>query len=123
MNGQVLIWDISEYTSKLEAHISIWDHEVIMEKQTDKLHIQDGFIPVLHWSAESNLKESHKAQIQDLHWLPSNVWVIFSQLKYLLINSSICLNPSSKHIRTLNSHLLIYSSVMKVRTQNKTRTP
>ena len=118
MNGQVLIWDISEYTSKLEAHISIWDHEVIMEKQTDKLHIQDGFIPVLHWSAESNLKESHKAQIEDLHWLPSNVWVIFSQLKYLLINGSI----SSKYIRTLNSHLLIYSSVMKVRTQNKTRT-
>ena len=79
MNGQVLIWDISEYVAKLESNISIWDHAVIMEKQTDKLHIQDGFIPVLHWSAESNLKASHKSQIEDLYWLPSNVWVSVSK--------------------------------------------
>ena len=75
VNGQVLIWDISEYVPKLETHISIWDHHVIMEKQTDKLHIHDGFIPVLHWCAESNLKASHKAKIEDLHWLPANVAV------------------------------------------------
>ena len=84
MNGQVLIWDITEYVSKLQSHISIWDHEIVMEKQTDKLHCQDGFIPVLHWSAESNLKASHKHPIEDLHWLPSNVWVGISVLNLLI---------------------------------------
>ena len=75
MNGQVVIWDVAEYLPMLRAQISIWDHDIIMEKQTDKLNIQDGFIPVLYWSAESSLKDSHKSQIEDLHWLPSNVVV------------------------------------------------
>ena len=73
-NGQLMIWDIGEHLTKLKAQISIWDHDVVMERQTDKLHIQDGFIPVLYWSAESSLEHSHKSGIEDLQWLPSNVW-------------------------------------------------
>ena len=77
INGQVVIWDIGEYVPKLSSQISIYDHDIVMEKQTDKLHIQDGFIPVLYWSAESNINFSHKLPIEDLQWLPANVWVIF----------------------------------------------
>ena len=76
INGQVVIWDIGEYVPKLSSQISIYDHDIVMEKQTDKLHIQDGFIPVLYWSAESNINFSHKLPIEDLQWLPANVWVI-----------------------------------------------
>ena len=75
INGQVVIWDIGEYVPKLSSQISIYDHDIVMEKQTDKLHIQDGFIPVLYWSAESNINFSHKLPIEDLQWLPANVWV------------------------------------------------
>ena len=76
VNGQVVIWDIGEYVPKLSSQISIYNHDIIMEKQTDKLHIQDGFIPVLYWSAESHISFSHKLAIEDLQWLPANVWVI-----------------------------------------------
>ena len=116
MNGQILIWDITEYIPKLATKISIWDHEVVMEKQTDKLHIMDGFIPVLHWSAESNLKASHKAHVKDLHWLPSNVWVGND-------NTSPLKNESSCKIVSLaisiNFFTSKYSSAMKVRIQSK----
>ena len=105
MNGQVLIWDISEYVAKLESNISIWDHAVIMEKQTDKLHIQDGFIPVLHWSAESNLKASHKSQIEALHWLPSNVWV--SKLKCKRMKCRPNLNIIGSHSTLYFLHISI----------------
>ena len=121
MNGQILIWDITEYIPKLATKISIWDHEVVMEKQTDKLHIMDGFIPVLHWSAESNLKASHKAHVKDLHWLPSNVWVSHdytsppkSENSCTLVCFSNC--KSGKFNCFFTSK---YSSAMKVRIQSK----
>ena len=82
INGQIMIWDIGEYVPKLTSQISIWDHEIVMEKQTDKLHIQDGFIPVLYWSAESNINFSHKLPIEDLQWLPANVWVRYINYLY-----------------------------------------
>ena len=73
-NGQMMIWDIGEYLPKLQREISIWDHDVVMEVQTDRLHIHDGFIPVLYWSAESSLEHSHKSGIEDIQWLPPDVW-------------------------------------------------
>ena len=89
VNGQVVIWDIGEYVPKLKTQISIYDHDIVMEKQTDKLHIQDGFIPVLYWSAESDMKFSHKLPIEDLQWLPANVWVSFdTKFKIVLIEIS-----------------------------------
>jgi hypothetical protein len=51
-NGQLVIWDIGEFVRKLERGECTWDHKVFLSPQTDKLHIQDGFIPILHWSAE-----------------------------------------------------------------------
>ena len=80
-----MIWDIGEYIPKLSSQISIYDHDIVMEKQTDKLHIQDGFIPVLYWSAESNISSSHKLPIEDLQWLPANVWVSLVQIVSILI--------------------------------------
>ena len=73
-NGQLMVWDIGEYLPKLQREISIWDHDVVMDTQTDHLHVHDGFIPVLYWSAESSLEHSHKSGVEDIQWLPSDVW-------------------------------------------------
>ena len=40
----------------------------------NRLHIQDGFIPVLYWSAETHLEHSHKSSVEDIQWLPPDVW-------------------------------------------------
>ena len=77
MNGQVVLWDIGEYTRKLMLKICVWNHSVVMANPTNKLHVDDGFIPILYWSAESDINKSHQTQVENLKWLPKNVW--FSQ--------------------------------------------
>lgn len=77
MNGQVVIWDIGEYSRKFKRKECVWDHSIVMTKQVDKLHIEDGFIPIVYWSAESNIETSHKSTVENMKWLPKNVW--FSQ--------------------------------------------
>lgn len=37
---QVLIWDIDEYMPQLRSQTCIWNHKVILDQQTEKLHIQ-----------------------------------------------------------------------------------
>ena len=77
MNGQVVIWDISDYTRKLRLKKCVWDHSIVMSNPTNKLHVEDGFIPILYWSAESEVTRSHQSPVENLKWLPKNVW--FSQ--------------------------------------------
>ena len=74
LNGQVVIWDIGEYTEDLIDQDCIWDHSVVTSKLTGSLHVDDGFIPILYWSAESDVVQSHKNPVEDLKWLPANVW-------------------------------------------------
>ncbi len=62
MNGQVVVWDIGEYVDKLRNKACIWDHAVIMGRQTNQLHVEDGFVPVLYWSAESNVQVNKKSR-------------------------------------------------------------
>ena len=81
MNGQIVIWDLWEYMEKFKRKKCVWNHSVVMSKQANKLHVDDGFIPILYWSAESNVQVSHQSPVEDMKWLPKNVWVI----KYLII--------------------------------------
>lgn len=74
INGQVVIWDISEYIPKFIKKVCVWEHSVVMSKLTGQLHVEDGFIPIIYWSAESDITKSHKSPIEDLKWLPKNVW-------------------------------------------------
>jgi hypothetical protein len=37
---KVVIWDIEEFLGQLKNRTCIWDHKVILEQQTEKLHIQ-----------------------------------------------------------------------------------
>ena len=49
--------------------------QTLTSKQANKLHVEDGFIPILYWSAESNILVSHQSPVEDLKWMPKNVWV------------------------------------------------
>ena len=75
MNGQIVIWDLEFYVSKFKRKKCVWNHSVVMSKQANKLHVEDGFIPILYWSAESNILVSHQSPVEDLKWMPKNVWV------------------------------------------------
>ncbi len=74
-NGQLVIWDVSSYADQLKRDDCIWDHRVFLSPPTDKLHIRDGFVPLLHWSAESDKENSHMNAVESVLWLPKNVWV------------------------------------------------
>ena len=71
----MVIWDIGEFSGKFMRKECVWDHSVVMAKQIDKLHVDDGFIPIVYWSAESNIDYSHKSTVENMKWLPKNVWV------------------------------------------------
>ncbi len=73
-NGQLVVWDISEYTTMLRKGDSTWDHNVLLSTQRDKLHLAEGFIPLLHWSAESDVDHSHLGSVETVQWLPQTVW-------------------------------------------------
>ncbi len=75
MNGQLVLWDISEYVTKLKSGHSTWNHNTFLSSKQNKLHIADGFIPLLHWSAESDKDYSHLGAVESVQWLPKSVWV------------------------------------------------
>lgn len=79
-NGQLIIWDISEYVPKLKSGECTWDHKTFLASQMKKLHIEDGYIPILHWSAESDKDFSHLGAVEMIQWLPKSVWVRFSDI-------------------------------------------
>lgn len=60
---------------QLRNGVNTWDHKVFLSSPMNKLHIQDGFIPILHWSAESSKEHSHLSRVEYLQWLPNSVWV------------------------------------------------
>jgi hypothetical protein len=74
-SGQLVIWDISSHVDYLKRNECTWDHKVFLSPPTDRLHIQEGYVPVLYWSAESDKEHSHLNGVEFLQWLPKNVWV------------------------------------------------
>ncbi len=75
MNGQLVMWDISEYVSKLRRGQSTWNHHTFLYAKKDRLHMQENYIPLLHWSAESDMDHSHSGPVESVQWLPKAVWV------------------------------------------------
>lgn len=89
MNGQLVIWDIAEYVPKLRDKISTWNHRVFLSTQKNKLHIQEGYIPLLHWSAESDKDHSHYGAVELVQWLPKKVWVSGTEYEDWIMNCVI----------------------------------
>ena len=73
------MWDISEHVNKLRLGESTWDSQTFGSKQASniegRLHVDEGFVPLLHWSAESDKDYSHMGAVESVQWLPQAVWV------------------------------------------------
>ncbi|XP_023349661.1 WD repeat-containing protein 63 [Eurytemora carolleeae] len=74
INGQLVIWDLQNYIKMLENLECTWDHrkmnngDVFTEWNEDK-----GFIPVLHWSAQSAIDQGHLEEVMDIQWVPNSI--------------------------------------------------
>ena len=73
-NGQLLLWDLTAYMPGLESGLCTWDHRKLnTEQQTVDWNEENGFIPVLDWSAESSLLGGHQEEVSDIQWIPSTI--------------------------------------------------
>ncbi|TRY75281.1 hypothetical protein TCAL_00687, partial [Tigriopus californicus] len=43
VNGQLMIWDLTQYYSNLESNTCTWDHKKFLSPQYNKLYVQDGY--------------------------------------------------------------------------------
>ncbi len=77
MNGQLVIWDLSEYIPALKSGQSTWNDQTFLYSKKDRLHLQQDYIPLLHWSAESDMDHSHSGPVESVQWLPKTVWVTY----------------------------------------------
>ncbi|KAJ3055753.1 WD repeat-containing protein 63 [Rhizophlyctis rosea] len=84
-NGQLILWDIGEYSDKLKSNRKSGkdnggDESIVGgglsgggnvtggdkgERQTD--------VPIVHWLAVSSIEASHRAPVTDVQWLPRSL--------------------------------------------------
>ncbi|KAI8930261.1 WD40-repeat-containing domain protein [Entophlyctis helioformis] len=69
-NGQIVLWDISEYQDKLKSARKT-DGEGV-GAGSDESKDRQVETPVLKYSVVSSIEASHRAAIMDIHWLPQN---------------------------------------------------
>ena len=65
VNGQIVLWDISEYQEKLQS-----SRKSDKESANDQDEHQNA--PTVRFSIVSSIESSHRAAVTDLHWLPKN---------------------------------------------------
>ncbi|KAM9280403.1 dynein axonemal intermediate chain 3 [Cariama cristata] len=73
INGQVVLWDISQHEEKLQNAKTVADGIKITAVNTPSLmQVQQSSTvpPLVRYCAVSSIQHSHKKTITDLHWLP-----------------------------------------------------
>ncbi|KFP67853.1 WD repeat-containing protein 63, partial [Cariama cristata] len=74
INGQVVLWDISQHEEKLQNAKTVADGIKITAVNTVNVSIlnilQYILPPLVRYCAVSSIQHSHKKPITDLHWLP-----------------------------------------------------
>ncbi|KND04124.1 uncharacterized protein SPPG_01562 [Spizellomyces punctatus DAOM BR117] len=78
INGQIVLWDISEYTDKLKTSRKPGRSDTSTDEDVNSLsgteereRVTD--TSVLHWVAVSSIEFSHRSGITDIQWLPRNM--------------------------------------------------
>jgi WD40 repeat protein len=66
INGQLVLWDISEYQEKLQSSRKS-DKDNSEEKDEENQSA-----PTVRYSVVSSIEFSHRLPVTDLHWLPKN---------------------------------------------------
>eukprot|EP01135_Chromosphaera_perkinsii_P005184 Nk52_evm2s322 gene=Nk52_evmTU2s322 len=86
-NGQVILWDISEYEDRLlnkpSANVNLMDGE----NSGDQQEVKEVKSPIVRYTVVSSIESSHKCTIADLQWIPSHLEIIS--------NGTICQNPDN----------------------------
>jgi hypothetical protein len=63
-NGQLILWDLDPFLAGLEAGDCTWDHRKLnSDQESVDWNEENGFIPVVHWSAESSLQGGHQEEV------------------------------------------------------------
>eukprot|EP01137_Pigoraptor_chileana_P012527 Opistho-2@64993 len=68
MNGQLVLWDLTEYTEQLVSQLPT--KELFGDDDKKELHTA-----IVKHTVVSSIESSHKAAITDLHWLPADAEV------------------------------------------------
>ncbi|NXG03434.1 WDR63 protein, partial [Sakesphorus luctuosus] len=83
INGQVLLWDISQHEKNLQTEKSVTDEiidsdnevtaaEAATEPSLTRVHQSSTEPPLVTYYAVSSIEYSHKKPVTDLQWLPGN---------------------------------------------------
>ncbi|KAI9350807.1 WD40-repeat-containing domain protein [Obelidium mucronatum] len=96
INGQIVLWDISEHEDKLKTNRKRSDEEGTTgsaggggsgeEVDTAKSN-DEPIIPIIKYIVSSSIEFSHRGAITDLQWLPSNMLIAH--------NGDVSENPES----------------------------
>jgi WD40 repeat protein len=65
VNGQIVLWDISEYQDRLQSSRK-------RENEIDESATQGVHTPIVRFSIVSSIESSHRAPVTDIHWLPKH---------------------------------------------------
>ncbi|XP_051869119.1 dynein axonemal intermediate chain 3 [Pristis pectinata] len=73
MNGQVVLWDISEFTERLQGYLPAAKPETHTSNLLPELDPAPPCeVPIAHYCAVSSIENRHKSLITDLCWLPDH---------------------------------------------------
>ncbi|KFO72769.1 WD repeat-containing protein 63, partial [Cuculus canorus] len=70
INGQVVLWDISQHEEKLQNEKPV-DDDKMTDVNTVNAQQSSTEPPLVRHCIVSSLEDSHKKQVTDLHWLPA----------------------------------------------------
>ncbi|XP_063681640.1 dynein axonemal intermediate chain 3-like [Bolinopsis microptera] len=73
INGQVVMWDISQYDARLRNHKNTGARA--NKTRSDLFDVEYQRSPVVHYAAVSSIEGSHKMAVMDLMWLPDTIEV------------------------------------------------
>ena len=73
-NGQIVLWDLGPHMKSLTSGECTWDHKKINPVDDVKDWNEDqGFIPVVEWSAESSIAGGHMEEVMDIQFVPNTI--------------------------------------------------
>ncbi len=67
INGQIVLWDISEYQEMLQSSTRKTENEQVVTQGEEH-----SGVPSVRFSVVSSIESSHRGVVTDLHWLPKH---------------------------------------------------
>ncbi|XP_072366415.1 dynein axonemal intermediate chain 3 [Scyliorhinus torazame] len=72
-NGQVVLWDISEFSGRLQGNLPAAKPDTVKSNMLPELDPTPRFeVPIAHYCGVSSIEHGHKTVISDLCWIPDH---------------------------------------------------